>query len=75
MPTPRALLDADATLTTAASDLSDVASAIAALPSTPLEADLPDIVAIVASLNTITTTLNETVGTALNAIAKVRINQ
>lgn len=49
-------------------DLEDVQTAIDALPSTPLEADLPDIVAIVASLQVITTTI-------ASILATTRINQ
>jgi hypothetical protein len=49
-------------------ELESIQTAIDALPGTPLEADLPDIVAVVASLQAIVTTI-------VSTIKSVRINQ
>jgi len=55
--------------------LTDVAAALAALPATPLEADLPDIVQIVADLNTAAANLQAVVAQVLTVLSTTRINQ
>lgn len=75
MPTPLTFSQAETDLAVLGSDLSNISAAIAALPATPLEADLPNIVAIVSSLNTAATTLSNTVANITSAIARTRINQ
>lgn len=60
---------------TVATDLTAVATAIAALPATPVEADLPDIVQIVADLNMATQTVQSVVAQVLAVISTTRIGQ
>lgn len=55
--------------------LEGVSTAIAALPATPLEADLPDIVQIVANLTTQAEALQSIVTQILSVISTTRINQ
>lgn len=55
--------------------LAGVTTAIAALPATPLEADLPDIVKIVADLNTAAITLQGVVSQVLTVLSTTRVNQ
>lgn len=62
-------------LTAISSNLSNVQTALENLPAVPLEADLPDIVAIVASLKTVTDDLTTSVDSLVNTLSKVRINQ
>ena len=75
MALPREITDGIVELETYQADIDSVQTAIDALPATPLEADLPDIVAIIASLKTVTENMNSTLKTALSVINKVRINQ
>lgn len=56
-------------------DLGAVTTALAALPATPLEADLPDIVAIVSDLNSAATSLQAVVASMLTVLSTTRINQ
>jgi len=62
-------------LTAISSNLSNVQTALENLPAVPLEADLPDIVAIVASLKTVTDDLTTSVDSLVDTLSKVRINQ
>lgn len=55
-------------------DLDAVSAAISALPATPLEADLPDIVQIVADINTAAQTMQAIVASVLTIISTTRIN-
>lgn len=56
-------------------DLGAITTALAALPGTPLEADLPDIVAIVASLNAVAATLQGVVSQVLTVLSTTRVGQ
>lgn len=58
-----------------ATELSAINTAIAALPATPLEADLPDIVQIVDDLNNAATALQGIVTQILTTISTTRIGQ
>lgn len=62
-------------LTAISSNLSNVQTALENLPAVPLEADLPDIVAIVANLKTVTDDLTTSVDNLIATLSKVRINQ
>lgn len=75
MPIPkeaRTLIDDVADIETA---VTAVDTAIAALPATPLEADLPDIVQIVADISAVAASLRAAVATLTSIVATVRINQ
>lgn len=52
-----------------------IQTAIDALPATPLEADLPDIVQIVKDLKDATESLATNLSTFVELIKKVRVNQ
>lgn len=56
-------------------ELEAIATAVAALPATPLEADLPDIVQIVADLGTAAASLQIIVSQILTVLSTTRINQ
>jgi predicted trehalose synthase len=56
-------------------DLAAVSVAIAGLPATPLEADLPDIVQIVADLSTAAAALQDVVSQILGVLSTTRISQ
>lgn len=76
MPLPRELETVEGDV----NDISNTAlpalqTAIAALPATPLEADLPDIVQIVADLKSIVDTLATATSTFISVTKRVRINQ
>lgn len=58
-----------------ATDLAAVTTAIAALPATPLEADLPDIVQIVADLSTAAAALQGIVSQILVVLSTTRVSQ
>lgn len=75
MPLPKAIAEAQSDLVTLEGNITAIEGAITALPATPLEADLPDIVAIITDLQAAANTLNSTVAAALEAIGRVRINQ
>lgn len=62
-------------LETISSDLTAIDTAIAALPATPVEADLPDIVAIIVNIHAATNTLNTTLTEFIKLLRKVRIGQ
>lgn len=74
MPIP-SLDDPIAEAATLSTEFTAIAAAIAALPATPLEADLPDIVSIVADLNTSTQTMRAIVAQVLTIISTTRISQ
>jgi hypothetical protein len=75
MPLPRQFKQHLDQLDETESAIGDVQTALDALPATPLEADLPDIVQIVADLKTITSDLNTTLAAFINLIKTVRVNQ
>ena len=60
---------------TVSTNLTAVSAAIAALPATPLEADLPDIVQIVADLNTAAQAMQVIVAQVLTMISTTRVSQ
>lgn len=60
---------------TVGTNLEAVSTAIAALPATPLEADLPDIVQVVTDLNTAAQTLQGIVAQILTILSTTRISQ
>lgn len=71
----REFLTVETQLSETGTELGNINSSIAALPATPVEADLPDIVAIVASLSETATTLNTLVKDITNLVRTTRINQ
>ena len=56
-------------------ELAAVDVKLAALPATPVEADLPDIVEIVADIQVVATSLRSAMETMANILATTRINQ
>lgn len=56
-------------------ELADIDTAIAALPATPVEADLPDIVNIVVAIKAASTNLNSIMNTIVTVLSTTRINQ
>ena len=75
MPMPISASELIADAETLNTDLTAISTAIAALPGTPLEADLPDIVQIVADLNTAAQAMQAIVAQVLTVISTTRINQ
>lgn len=75
MPLPIKSVDLQNETVTIGNDLTAVDTAIAALPATPLEADLPDIVQIVADLNTAAQALRGVVAEILSILTTTRVNQ
>lgn len=73
MPLPRN--DFDIALGDISGELTDLDTAISALPATPVEADLPDIVQIVADLRTTTANLKAVVDSVAVVLKTTRINQ
>lgn len=74
MPLPEKLRNVTQELIVVENDLTATQTAIDALPATPLEADLPDIVAIVASLKSITDGLLTQVQEFISLVSKTRVN-
>lgn len=74
MPLP-SLDDTISDATTVGTDLGAITTAIAALPATPHEADLPAIVTIVADLNTAALAFQSIVTQILTSLSTTRINQ
>lgn len=75
MPLPREARELETNLDSVQSQMEGVATSIAALPATPLEADLPDIVQVVADLADTAAALKVVVDTIANVLATTRINQ
>lgn len=75
MPLPNLALDLIIEAETVSTNLEAVSTAIAALPPTPLEADLPDIVQIVADINVAATGLQAIVAQILTILSTTRISQ
>lgn len=73
MPFP-ALEDPIADADAVASDLTTITAALDALPATPLEADLPDIVQIVTDLNGAAVAMQAIVAQILTTLSTTRIN-
>lgn len=75
MPLPESARDLPTDVAAVGVELAAVDTALAGLPGTPLEADLPDIVQIVADLSTASTNLQAIVTTITNILSTTRINQ
>lgn len=75
MPIPTSASELSADAETVSTGLSAISDAIAALPATPLEADLPDIVQIVADLATSAAALQAIVDSLITILATTRIKQ
>lgn len=75
MALPRSAKELAAELETVGTSITAVDNAIAALPATPLEADLPDIVQVVADLSAATASLKTIVDTVAVILSTTRINQ
>lgn len=75
MPLPSTALGLQPAAEEILTGLEGVNTALAALPETPLEADLPDIVQIVADLNTQATALQGIVVQVLAVLSTTRVNQ
>lgn len=75
MPLPILATDLINEAETVSTNLAAVSTAITALPATPLEADLPDIVQIVADLNTAAQALQVIVAQILTILSTTRISQ
>lgn len=75
MPLPTNIKVALEDVATTRTNISNILTAIDALPDPPLEADLPDIVAIVASLQATSDTLAGAVEDLINLIKTTRLAQ
>lgn len=75
MPLPEAARSLEPDLIVVQGQLEAVATSIAALPATPVEADLPDIVQVVADLADTAAALKVVVDTIANVLATTRVNQ
>lgn len=75
MPMPKSVSELHDQLADVQTQVEAVDTALAALPGTPLEADLPDIVQIVADLTSTTTALKSIVDTIATVIATTRMSQ
>lgn len=75
MPLPVTALNLTDEAETINTNLAAVSTAIDALPDPPLEADLPDIVQIVADLNTAAQSLQAIVAEILTVLSTTRVNQ
>lgn len=75
MPLPHRSLELLADAEVIDTELAAVSTAIAALPATPLEADLPDIVQIVNDLNSAAQSLQVIVAQILGVLSTTRVNQ
>lgn len=75
MPLPSLVYGLQADAEVIETNLAAVTTAIAALPATPLEADLPDIVQIVADLNSAAESLRVVVASILTILSTTRVNQ
>jgi hypothetical protein len=75
MPLPTSARDLVDDAQVISNDLTAISAAIAALPATPLEADLPDIVQIVADLNSAATAMQGIVAEVLTVLSTTRVNQ
>lgn len=75
MPLPQTARMLESDVTEVGTQLTAVATALSALPATPLEADLPDIVQIVADLGTSAEALQSIVAQILTVLSTTRVNQ
>lgn len=75
MPLPSAGRELPAEITSVGNELADIETALGGLPATPLEADLPAIVQIVADLQTATSNLRAAVDKIGAILSTTRVNQ
>lgn len=75
MALPESARDLPDQVTSVGNELADISTAIEALPPTPVEADLPDIVQIVADLTATTSSLQAICTTVATILSTTRINQ
>lgn len=75
MPLPEAARDLPVSLAEAQAMLDAIDTSIAALPPVPVEADLPDIVQVVADVSAAVASLKAIVDTIATILGTTRINQ
>lgn len=75
MPLPEAAKEIPADIAAVQTSIDAVDTAIAGLPATPLEADLPDIVQIISDLSAAATSLRTVVDSIATILATTRVNQ
>jgi hypothetical protein len=75
MALPKAMEDRIVELEVIDTQIAATETALAALPATPLEADLPDIVTIISDLTVSVKDLGTTLTAFINLIKTVRVNQ
>jgi hypothetical protein len=75
MPLPEAANDLPSVTAAIEATLGVVETGLAALPATPVEADLPDIVQIVADLHAAASELRAAMATVATILSTTRVNQ